>query len=283
MHRSWVIAATLLCGTSLSASADGRLPVVATIFPLADVARQLGDGHVEVVTLLPSGASPHTFEPTPAEVRVVARARLVVAVGGGLDTWAEKLLGARPGATEVVRITNGLRLRRGGDPHVWLDPLLVRDHIVPAILAALIRARAEQRAAFEHAAAEFRVALTRLDADIRNTLAPLANKNYISFHPGWHYFAQRYGLHEVAVVEPFPGKEPSAQEIAAVVRAARAAHVHAILIEPQLNRRIAQQIANEFGAQTVVVDPIGGPAVRGRDHYGNLMRYNLRAFAAALG
>jgi zinc transport system substrate-binding protein len=265
--------------------------VVATIFPVADMVRQVGKDAVDVTTLLPAGASPHTFEPTPAQIRAVAEAAVFVEVGAGLDAWAAKLRAAHAGPMIVVTLAAGVPLlgaaegegaSHGGDPHIWLDPVLVRDHLVPAIVSGLSQADPGHAAGFRAAAGEFEVALTQLDAEIRATLAPATNRNYVAFHSAWRHFANRYDLHEVGVVESFPGKEPSAQEIAAIVQRARAAHVRALLIEPQFSPRLAEQVAHEIGAQPVTVDPLGGPHLPDRQHYLDLMRYNLRAFAKAL-
>jgi len=290
MRRAWIIASLGLWALATPAPSDAKVHVVATIFPLTDMVRQIGLEHVEVATLLPAGANPHTFEPTPAQIREVAAARIIVCIGAGLDAWATKLLAARSEPVTVVTVTDGLQLlgveqghdAHGGDPHVWVDPVLMRDHAVPAIAAALSQVDPEHRAAFASAAATFQSALTQLDTDIRTALAPLQNRDYVAFHSAWRYFGERYALHEVAVVEAFPGKEPSAREIVAIVDSARAAHVRALVIEPQVNPRIAQQIAGEFGGRTILVDAIGGPDVAGRNHYIELMRYNARAFVEAL-
>ncbi len=277
-HR---IVRVLLCSLLFAASASATVPVVATIFPIADIVRQVGRDDVEVVTLLPAGASPHTFEPSPAQIRDVAHARVFVQIGAGLDDWGAKLLAARGNGLTVVKLTEGLPLTNG-DPHIWLDPILMRDHAVPMIVQALSAADPSRRAAFERAAAEFQSALTRLDGETRQALAPVANKNYVAFHSAWRYFGERYGLHEAAVIETSPGKEPSAREIAAVVKAARAAHVHAILIEPQFNSRLAEQVAREFGGETLTVDPTGGPDIPGLNGYISLMQHNVRVFVKAL-
>ncbi len=276
----------LAVGANGSAAA---VRVVATIYPVADMVQQVGGSAVEVVTLLPAGASPHTFEPTPAQVRAVADAAVFVEVGAGLDAWAGKLKAAHAGPLGVITLTSGLALldahrgeSAGGDPHVWLDPILVRDFLVPAIVTGLERAAPHDEPTFAAAAAAFQTRLTELDADIRRTLQPAANRDYIAFHSAWRYFGRRYDLHELAAVEAFPGKEASAQEIAAVVQKARAAQVRALLIEPQFTPRMAEQIAREIGARLVTVDPLGGPGVPGRAHYLDLMRYNLHAFAQAL-
>lgn len=275
--------------------------VVATIFPVADLVRQIGRDAVQVTTLLPAGASPHTFEPAPEQVRAVAQAALFVEVGAGLDSWAEKLRAARSGPLAVVTLTAGLPLLQatpehgdphrgephggephGGDPHVWLDPILVRDHCVPAILRALSQADPDRRALFQQGASELAAALTRLDVDIRAALAAVTNRNYVAFHAAWRYFGKRYELREVGVVESFPGKEASAREIAAVIEEARAAGVKAVLVEPQFNPRMAEQIAHDIGARLAVVDPLGGLELPGRTQYLDLMRYNMQAFAKAL-
>lgn len=253
---------------------------------------QIGNEAVEVSTLLPPGASPHTFEPTPVQMRAMADAQVLVEVGAGLDTWVTKLRNAGRADLKVVTITAGLQLvgvpdqhaghETGGDPHVWLDPVLVRDHAVAAIATALSQVDPTHAAIFGEGAKHFQAALTQLDLDIQHTLTPLPDRRYIAFHSAWTYFGRRYGLEQIDVVESFPGKEPSAQEIAALVDKARAAHVRALLVEPQFSARLAVQIANEFGGRTVTVDPLGGPAVPGRNHYLDLMRYNSTMFAEAV-
>jgi zinc transport system substrate-binding protein len=291
MSWRWLITAVWVWGIALIHPAAAAVRVVATIFPVADMVRQVGRDAVDVVTLLPAGASPHTFEPTPAQIRAVAEAAVFVEVGAGLDGWAATLRAAHAGPMIVITLATGVPLlgaiegetaSHGGDPHVWLDPVLVRDHLVPAIANGLSQADPADAAAFRAAAGEFEAALTKLDTEIRTTLAPATDRNYVGFHSAWQYFGRRYDLHEVAVVESFPGKEPSAQEIAAIVQRARAAHVHALLIEPQFSPRMAEQVAQEIGARLVTVDELGGPDLPGRQHYLDLMRYNLRVFAKAL-
>ena len=285
-----VIAVLCLWGCAWVHPAGAAVRVVATIFPIADMVRQVGRDAVEVQTLLPAGASPHTFEPTPAQMRAVADAAVFVEVGAGLDGWAAKLRAAHSGPMLVITLTAGLPLLgaeqghegEGGDPHVWLDPVLVRDHLVPAIAGGLAQADAGRAPAYHAAAAEFQAALAQLDTDIRTTLAPATQRGYIAFHAAWRYFGRRYGLQELAVVESFAGKEPSAYEIAALIERARRAHVRALLLEPQFSPRAAEQIAREINAQVVLVDPLGGPDLPERTHYVELMRYNLAAFAKAL-
>ena len=302
MFRVRLIACVCACVLFVPGWAWAKVRVVATIFPVADLVRQVGGEAVDVVTLLPPGASPHTFEPTPAQMREVAQARMFVRVGRGLDDWTDKLLAAGRADLAVVTLTEGLQLLpggddghghdghgghdghagHGGDPHVWLDPVLVRDHVVPKIVAQLTAVAPEERERVAAGAAALHAALTALDAEIRAALAPLPHRQYLAFHAAWRYFGARYDLHEVGVVEAFPGKEPSAREIARLVDRARAAKVRAVIIEPQMSPRVAEQVARDCGARTVVADPLGGAGLPGRAQYIDLMRYNVRAFAEAL-
>lgn len=285
-----------------AAQAD-RVDIVSTIHPLTAIARELAAEWIETHTLLPPGASPHTFEPRPAHMRAVAGASLILAVGEGLDNWVLNLARA---AEQAELLLVGQRVAAAGlgirydepeedhhdhdhdhqgaiDPHVWLDPIIVRDVIAPAIaerLQAALPGRAREIALNLEA---LREELSRLDAWITSSLARSKEKHFISYHSAWRYFARRYGLHEVATVAGFPGQEPSARWVADVVRAARAHGVSVIFAEPQLSPKAAETIAREIQGSVLMLDPIGGEGLEGRERYADLMRYNAAALARALG
>ena len=108
---------------------DTRLPVVASILPLADFARQVGGDHVQVEVLVPAGASPHTYELTPAQLKAVTRARVLVLNGVGLEFWADKVISSADNpnlivvtASEGMKIISGDADEPGGNPHTWLSP-----------------------------------------------------------------------------------------------------------------------------------------------------------------
>lgn len=283
----------LLLALVMPAQATPPIKVAATIHPLADLVRQVGGSRVAVVTILTAGASEHSFEPTSAQIRKVADAALYVRIGAGMDSWADRFLAAARSAPAVVTATDGIRLigladqellrdeaghrhaEKGGDPHVWLDPVLVRDRIVPAITDALVRQSPADAGYFRLNARRFSGELTRLDREFREGLRPIRNRNFIALHSAWAYLANRYGLRQVASVEPFPGREPSARYLAALVKLARAQGVTTIFAEPQLSSKAASVIAAEIKGKVLLLDPLGGESVRGRETYLALMRYNL--------
>ncbi len=353
-----IVAACWISGTPALASGQ-PMNVVTSVIPVAYIVSELGGERVKVDALVPPGASPHTFEPVPSDLRKLARARQFVVIGGGFDAWSDKLLGAAPKGIETVHLIEAPNLNpmEGEDdhhgeeeaakkedhdgekkvakkeedhhgeekvakkeedhhgeekvakkeedhhgeekvakkeedhhgeegeefnPHFWLDPIRVRDVLVPVLTERLIAADPAGKAYYEKRRQDFQQRLTALDQEIRAELDKAKTRKYIAFHAAWPYFAERYGLEKVAVVQEFGGEEPTPREVATLVRDARAAGVGAILVEPQLNPRVAQTIAAEFGAGTVVVDPVGDPGDAARDSYEDLMRFNVRAFGQAL-
>lgn len=301
-----VVVLAFACGVTRPAAAAGEPVVVATIHPLTAIARELAGNWIDGHTLLPPGASPHTFEPRPGQMRTLAGASLIIAVGQGLDDWALQLARSAQRADvllvgdEVAAAGLGIDFsgdeehhhgepaeephRHGGaiDPHVWLDPVLVRDVIAPAIARRLAAVLPGREAEIEANLRAFQEELSRLDADIARLLSFPGSKAFISYHSAWRYFARRYGLEEVATVAGFPGREPSARWVADVVRTAREHGVTVIFAEPQLSPKAAETIAREIGGQVLMMDPIGGPGLAGRERYSDLLRYNAGMLADAL-
>lgn len=285
------IAVFILSGSAFAAPQP--IKAVATIFPLADLVRQIGGNRVKVMTLLTSGMSEHTFEPTPAQIRQVAEVALYVRVGAGMDSWGDKLLAAAKRPPVIVTATQGITLlsvaeqdlmpeaggrahqHEGDDPHVWLDPILVRDYIVPKITAALVSLRPGDAGFFKANGLRFANELTSLDREMRGRIKSLSRHDFIALHGAWHYLGKRYGLRQIAAVEPFPGKEPSAKYIAALVTMARKRGVVTIFAEPQLSAKTANVLASELKGQVLLLDPLGGETMPGRNSYPALMRYNL--------
>src|SRR5690606_23576540 len=121
------------------------------------------------------------------------------------------------------------------DPHIWLDPILVRDVLAPRIAEALARLAPDRRADFEENLALFQQELDALHADIRRLPASVDRRRFISHHSAWRYSAARYGLEEAASISPPPGQEPSAQWLAQLTALSRELGVTTVLAEPQLN------------------------------------------------
>lgn len=257
--------------------------VAATLPPIAGLVRVVGGGAVEVRTLLPPGAHPDTYEATPRTARTLAVADLVVRVGGAADSW----LGTVAGVPELV-LTDGMRLQaqRGpgtGNPHVWLDPVLVRDALLPRIVDHLAGIAPDSASAIRGRGDAFADSLTALDAEIRAVLGDVEGRRFVAAHPAWVYFADRYRLEQVGAIHASPGSELGSRELAGLVDETRASGVRAIIAEPQLERAGVDALAQELGVAVEMADAVGGTGLVDREDYLSLMRYNARAFARALG
>jgi zinc transport system substrate-binding protein len=289
----------------IEAEASGpAVSVVTTIFPMADVIRELGGEMVIVSYLLPPGASPHTYEPTVEQARLIEDAHLFVYVGAGMDDWAAKLADAAGQQLILVNLAERVDLLESGsyghhgsddhdhhdcdhdhgpaDPHFWLDPIVVRDFLCPALTEQLVLIDPQNEDYFRQKLDRFSRELTVLHEEIEDSAAGFSHDSFIAFHSAWQYFGRRYGLNEVAVVAEFPGQEPSAGWLAELIELIEEEDIGAIFAEPQFSTAMAERIAEESGLEMAIIDPLGGENVPGRESYLDLMRYNLAAISAAM-
>jgi ABC-type Zn uptake system ZnuABC Zn-binding protein ZnuA len=261
------------------AAAGAELKVAVSIPPLLDFVREVGGDRVEVELLVPPGADPHTYEIRPAQMRFLAQARLLIVVGLGLEWWLEDVASAAGNPDlEVVVTSTGIEAI-DGDPHVWLDPLNAVLQVA-AIRDALIRADPAGRLTYEINAARYISRILALHEEIREKISSWTHREFVALHGAWAYFARRYGLKQLAVIVPQPGREPSAREVARITSLIRERGIRAIFVEVQHPPSVAELIAAETGAALVTLDPLGG--VSGREDYLSLMRYNLEQMEKVL-
>lgn len=282
-------------GDAGDAISDNRPVVVTSIFPIGDLVHGLTGELARVEVLLPPGASPATFDVTPRQLRDLEDAALFFMIGGGLDDWVSHLPEASGGESQVVRLSEGMHLlaeeegeeehghsHGSGNPHIWLDPILVRDQVLPKLQDALGSALPDDMALIRTRAADWADSLTALDAEIRETLRPLTSRAFIATHSAWTYFAARYDLEEAGVIHAHPGQEPSSRALASLLDVARTHGIECLFTEPQLGEMAARALASELSLPTCMLDPLGGPEVEGRTGYFQLLRFNARQLVAGL-
>jgi ABC-type Zn uptake system ZnuABC Zn-binding protein ZnuA len=294
---------------------DGRpLRLVATTNILADVVRQVAGPQAEVRALIPAGVDPHSFEPTPADVRALAQADLTFVNGFGLDAFVLDLITQAGRAPVIVSASESITpiefaadTHAGGeaepaaggqaheadepshdhdaDPHVWLDPQNVS--LWTTTVETALAARDPARAADVRRRAEaYRADLLALDAAIERQLAILPDhaRLLVTDHDEFGYFARRYRFTIVGAVIPAASSmaEPSAQDVARLEQSIRDLGVRAVFVSTVVNPRLAQRVAGDTGIRLVNLHvhslTVGGPA----DTYLDLMRGNAAAIAAAL-
>ncbi|MBN1540931.1 zinc ABC transporter substrate-binding protein [candidate division KSB1 bacterium] len=260
---------------------NDRLAVVASIVPLADFSRQVGGDRVKVTTLVPAGASPHTFELTPQMMAITSKARLVVLNGVGLEYWADKLVDNLPADSVIVlETTTGMEIiadddHASGNPHVWLNPRMAAQQ-VRMIGAALKSLSPADSAYFNQNEKHYLSRLDSLDLEIRTAAEKWAHRSLICVHPAWEYFTREYNLELTQVIIKNPGSEPSPKDFRDVVRAIRRVQARAIFNEPQFSPTLVNMIAAETGVQILTLDPLGS------GDYIATMRENLSNLNQAL-
>jgi ABC-type Zn uptake system ZnuABC Zn-binding protein ZnuA len=286
------------CGAASSSPGSGRLNVVAVETFLADIAQNVAGNRFTVKSLLPPGADPHAYEPTPRDVAGVAAADLLIVNGGGLEGTLLTTLQNAGGGAKVVDASAGLpsrtpqpgepRLAAGQvDPHFWLDPVLVKTYVAN-IRDAFIKTDPAGKAVYTANAAAYDVKLTALDHWIRTQVAqiPPRDRKLVTNHASAGYFADRYGFQVVGTVIPgFSTNEtPTAQELAALTAAIRRSGAKAIFVEKDENPQLAQQIAAETHIKAVTgmldhsLTATGGPA----STYIAMMKYDTGLIVGAL-
>ena len=262
------------CGGS-DGHSSSRETVVASFYPLAFAAEQVGGEAVSVENLTPPGAEPHDLEVSPSDVSEIKSAELVLLLGHGFQPQLEDAAGSGPDVVALLD-TPALDLHPDGDPHVWLDPIRYMK-IVDRIGVVLRRAAAVSR---------LLARLRKLDKDYRRGLADCARRDIVTSHEAFAYLAERYGLNQIAVTGLNPEAEPTPQALQQTVDVVRASDATTVYFERRVSPRLAETVARETGTKTAVLDPIEGltdtERKQGADYF-TLMRANLRALQAGLG
>lgn len=281
----FLVLSTQGCRRSQLENQGQKIIVGVGIAPLAYFTRRVGDGFVDVELLIPPAANPHTYQPEPRQVRKLSKASVLILNGIGVEFWAVKAVQTADNPKLlVVDTSKGLQILDSGrnnetsNPHIWLDPINAA-HQVNAIASALARVDPRHAKVYRENEKKLLDELSALDSHIRAQLSRLKSRSYVSVHPAWSYFARRYGLVEVGVIEKSPGREPSPAEIRDIINNMRSRKVRVIFAEPQFSMKAAQAIAEETCAKILTLDPLGQPP--DYDYFAT-MRANVAAIARAL-
>jgi zinc transport system substrate-binding protein len=257
--------------------------VVTSLFPFTDWVKQIAGDAVDVYTLLPAGASPHTYEPDPVAAEHAAQAALLVVAGLGMDDWARKL---SPGPQTKTLVLGNLAPTMpqtfpdepsevgSPDPHGYLDPVRAAQ-MVAGLTDALTALVPAQKTQMEQRSAAYQAQLQQFAVTMEKACKPYAGRHVITFHNAYQYFLLRCGLPLADVVEMYPGKEPSAEYLEKLSRTARQEEVKVVYAEPQLSPKAAQVLAGEVGAQVLMLDEVGNPTDPTRDTYLKLLQFDL--------
>ena len=290
-----------------AADTQSKLAVVATTTIVGDVVAQVGGEFIDLTILLPVGASPHSFEPSPQDIAAVADAGLVFANGAGLEAFLDTLIESAGSADKVVPVSQDVELRSftadekdvdehedegeehdhaGSDPHTWTDPNNVMLW-VESIRSALAQADPSHADGYAANAAAYTARLQDLDTWIREQVAqvPAENRKLVTDHTLLGYFADEYGFTQVgALISGYSDlAQPSAQELAQIEDAIHSLSVKAVFVGNTVNPALSERVAQDTGVQLVffytgsLSEPDGDAPT-----YLDYMRYNVSVIVDAL-
>ena len=280
-----------------------KLNIVTSFLPIQSHTLAIAGDHANVKQLLAKDTGPHDFQLTPADVKKLSDADLLIINGAGIEEWLGELIKKSGNKNLVVVDTsNGINLVEspeeieighshshahdhdhgdGANPHIWLDPVIAKKQAAN-IVAALQKADPANASAYAQNGKVYEAKLSALDSDYRSTLAPLPNKNLVTFHDAFPYLAARYKLNYVGAISEFPEKDPTPKQLAALVDKIRSLKVGVLFAENGYAPGLLKKIAGETGAKVSELDTLevgqGTPTA-----YLDRMGANLESLRKAFG
>jgi ABC-type Zn uptake system ZnuABC Zn-binding protein ZnuA len=273
--------------SNLEPERSSKPQVAVTIFPLYDLVKNIAGSAVEVNLILKPGASPHTFEPTPQLIKKTQEAEKVFAIGHGLDDWvfdlvSERLIidvvdyGIELLQTTEPAIEENTEEERGPiDPHYWLtaqNAILISQTVADS-LSQTFPNLAET---FRNNLTAYTVTLKELDTKIIQQLSTVQNKQLITFHDAWFYFADAYNLTVAGTFEPTVGREPTPKYLAKLSELIAQTGVKVLYAEPQFSSAGMRAFLSNQNVSIATIDPEGS---KNSISYIDLMLQNARVIA----
>lgn len=277
--------------------------VFASVLPIKTFVEKVGGEHVDVHVMVRPGFNPHTYDPTPQQISALASTVLYVRTGVPFEkAWMKRIRSANRNM-QVLDVRDQLALRkmtvhahedhkagRGHsshsdhedhhdehaieqDPHVWVDPVLVAE-MIGRIRDKLIRLDPDNAPDYALNHDAYLAELKVLDKELQDLLEPVPNRKFIVFHPAWGYFADRYHLVQVPIEDQ--GKEAGARRIVNLIEQARHEKINVIFVQPQFDKRQADQVAMEISGKVIAVDPLAGNYVENLRRVGKQFAGSLK-------
>ena len=241
-----------------------QLKVLASFYPLYEFTKIIGGEKIDVSIIIPQGIEPHDWEPTIQDLQKMQNSDMIVINGAGLEPWITKLVSANPNIL-IVDTSNGIPLLEKNkqifnnqiqnDPHVWLDPVLAKKQI-QNIANGLINIDPQNADYYQENADRYNAKLNLLDNKIRDELSICMKKDFLAFHDAFSYFAREYGLNQNTIIGVNPNEEPTAVILQQIIQKSQNLNLHVIFTEEAVNPRVSEVIANEIGAQVLILSPI---------------------------
>jgi zinc transport system substrate-binding protein len=258
------MAALALCG---AAAAQAKPKAIVPIAPMAWLLHEIAGDDLEIITLIPAGFSPHTFEVSPRQMVELSQAGIFFTLNMPPERRLLQKIAANSPSMRVIDLNQGIALHyfdaqeeghgESGavsepDPHTWLNPENAIQQA--AVMAAALRGFGREQQRYDHNFEVLAAKLRQLDASLQISLRPFAGQKFLVYHPSFGYLARRYGLRQIALEEE--GKEPTPRHLARLLEQARKLGIKIIFTQPQFPRAQAERLAQAIGGKVVTLDPL---------------------------
>lgn len=276
--------------TTTDSEAQPTLSIYVSILPQRTFVERVGGDHVEVEVMVLQGESPATYEPSPDQLTGLSTADAYMSIGVPFErSWLDRIREANPDmmmvdtAQGIERTSIAAHTHNAGeegshegdhegthadgspqpttaseptamkDPHIWLSPKLVKQQAA-TIADALAQLDPDHASDYQANLTAFQSEIDNLDQDIRTTLAGVEQRSFLVFHPSWGYFAEDYGLGQIAV--EVDGQEPSAAELQEIISLAKQEGIKIVFAQPEFSTKAAETIATELGGEVMLINPL---------------------------
>ncbi len=271
---------------------DNKVKIITSFYPLYFFASQIGGDKADVKNITPAGAEPHDYEPSPSDITAIQSSNLLILNGGGLEAWGDKIIeNLKNTNVQIIIVGKNIanqQVDEGGkkiqDPHIWLSPILSKK-IAKSILEGYLKVDQKNKNYYYANTNNLLDKLDSLNNDYKKGLINCSEKNIITSHAAFGYLAKDYGLNQIPIAGLSPDAEPSAKQLAEISQFAKKNNVKYIFFESLVSPKLAETVANEIGAKTLVLDPIEGINKEGEKqgkNYLTIMQSNLNNLKQAL-
>ena len=251
--------------------------ITVNILPQKYFVEKIVKDKFEINVMVKPGSSPHNYEPKPSQMKSLVNSKAYFLVGDPFEqAWMDKFK-QNAKNTLFVDTTKGIEKiqmeehnhhdeanvdakhdehdHSGFDPHVWLDPLLVKIQ-AKNIYEAMVEIDSQNGDFYKTNYEEFIKELDTLDENIKTILSPYKDKAFMVFHPSWGYFAKRYDLEQISI--EIEGKEPKPNELVELIEEAKKYDIKIVFVAPQFSQKSAKTISKNINANVIAIDPISG-------------------------
>lgn len=268
--------------------AEGSLKVITSFYPMYIAAANITDGvpGVELTNLTPPQTGClHDYQLTTADMKSLEKGNVFIINGAGMESFLDKVTGQQKDL-KIINASKDIPLLKDEDeenPHVWLSVTHAITQ-VKNITSQLSAIDPKNKAAYEKNAAAYIKKLEDLKKDMHGAIDALPNKDIVTFHEAFPYFAQEFNLHIAAVIEREPGSEPTPTELKETIEKVNALPVKVLFTEPQYSPGAAEAIARETGAKIFSLDPVvtGEANDSAKNAYIEVMKKNQKTLQEAL-